>query len=89
MIGSFDLGYGLSFSGLNWSQKTRGDTIKLDRSILSAGMGFSLSAQYRLGNSIRLGLLYQPNLLSFDQSPAFRYQHYISVNLTWKLPMNY
>jgi len=85
VIGSFDLGYGGSISKLIWARTTFGDTVNLNKHTQSIGFGPSLSAQYRIGNSFRLGLLYQPTLMSVDHSPAFNYQHYISVNLCWKI----
>jgi len=84
VIGSFDLGYGLSFSNLLWSKVTIGDTVNLDRSVRSTGIGFSLSAQYRLGKYFRIGILYQPTLLTPNLSPSFNYQHYISAGLAWR-----
>jgi len=88
VIGSFDLGYGGSISKLIWARTTFGDTVNLDMHTHSIGFGPSLSAQYRIGNSFRLGLLYQPTLLSVDHSPAFNYQHYISINLCWKIHLS-
>jgi hypothetical protein len=86
VIGSFDLGYGLSFSDLLWSKVTNGDTVNLDQSVRSIGIGLSFSAQYRLGNYFRFGILYQPTLFSVNSSPSFSYQHYISAGLSWKWP---
>ena len=87
IIGSFDLGYGINASQLKWSKQTIGDTIKINESVKSIGLGLSLSAQYRIGNYFRLGILYQPNLLNTSFRPSFNYQHYISLNLIWKLPI--
>jgi len=87
VVGSFDLGYGLSFSDLHWSKVTNGDTVKLDRSVKSTGFGFSLSAQYRLSRYFRVGILYQPTLFTVNLSPSVNYQHYISAGLVWRWPI--
>jgi len=87
LIGSFDLGYGLSFSDLLWSKVTTGDTVNLDRSTSSTAIGFSLSAQYRFSRYFRFGILYQPALFSTNLSPPFSYQHYISAGLAWSWPI--
>ena len=87
VIGSFDLGYGLSFSDLLWSKVTTGDTVNLDRSARSTGIGFSLSAQYRLSKYFRVGILYQPALFTANLTPSFNYQHYISAGLAWRWPI--
>lgn len=87
VMGKFDLGYGINLSKLKWRRTTVGDTINLDRSIKNTALGFSLSTQYRFGNYFRLGFLYQPDLLNLSNSSALKYQHYISINFTWKLPL--
>lgn len=86
VIGSFDLGYGLSFSELLWQKMIVTDIfmVSVDRSVRSAGPGPCFSAQYRITKSLRLGILYQPTLFSFNSSPAFGYQHYISAGFVWK-----
>jgi hypothetical protein len=86
VVGSFDLGYGINVSRPRWTIHTLGDTIKIDESVKSIGLGLSLSAQCRVGNYFRLGMLYQPNLWNTSFKPSFNYQHYISLNLVWKLP---
>jgi hypothetical protein len=87
IVGSFDLGYGINVSRPRWTIYTLGDTIKINESVKSTGLGLSLSAQYRIRNYFRLGILYQPNLLNTSFKPSFNYQHYISLNLIWKLPV--
>ena len=86
VIGSFDLGYGLSFSDLLWEKMIVTDiyTVSVDRSVRSTGMGPSFSAQYRITKNLRFGILYQPTLFSFNSSPSFGYQHYISAGFVWK-----
>ena len=88
VIGSFDLGYGISMADLQWVRTTLGDTVNLNKTTNNIGFGLSLSGQYRIGNSFRIGLLCQPNLLNTDHSPTFNYQHYISLNFCWKIPFN-
>jgi hypothetical protein len=86
VIGSFDLGYGLNFSDLIWRKLIVTDIfmVNLAQSVRSAGIGPSFSAQYRITKSLRLGILYQPTLFSFNSRPAFGYQHYISAGFVWK-----
>jgi hypothetical protein len=87
IVGSFDLGYGINASRQKWTIHTLGDTIKINESIKSIGLGLSLSAQYRVGSYFRLGILYQPNILNTSFKPSLNYQHYISLNLIWKFPV--
>ena len=87
IVGSFDLGYGINVSRQRWTIHTLGDTIKINESIKSIGLGLSLSAQYRVGSYFRLGVLYQPDILNTSFKPSLNYQHYISLNLIWKFPV--
>jgi len=88
VIRSFDLGYGLSFSRLRWRMRSYGMTPAVDSLVSGTGLGLSFSAAYRLGKYGRIGVLYQPTLWSPYLSPAFNYQHYISIRFAWKLPLN-
>jgi hypothetical protein len=84
VIGSFDLGYGLSFSDLTWSNVTVGDTVNLNRSVSTLAIGFSFSAEYRLSRYLRLGLLYQPALFSPNSLHPFSHQDYFAAGFTWR-----
>jgi hypothetical protein len=84
-IGSFDLGYGVNVSKLTWSKITLDSATTFYKRISNVNIGLSLSAQYRVANNCRLGVLYQPGLLNTSFKPAVNYQHYISLNLIWKL----
>jgi hypothetical protein len=87
VIGSFDVGYGLSFSDLIWSKVTNGDTVNMISSVSSLGIGLSLSAQYRLSRYFRLGILYQPTLFSVNSPHPFGYQYYLAAGFAWRWPM--
>ncbi|HUB60858.1 MAG TPA: hypothetical protein VL978_09160, partial [Puia sp.] len=87
VIGSFDLGYGLSFSDLIWSKVTIGDTVNVNRTISRPGIGFSFSAQYRISRYFRLDILYQPTFLSSNSPHPFSYQHYLAAGFAWRWPM--
>jgi hypothetical protein len=87
LLGSFDLGYGISVSHLTWSRVPIGDSLLTTQSQKSTGLGFGFSAHYRLGKYFQLGVLYQPTLLSNSISPSFAYQHFMSLNFTLKIPV--
>ncbi|WP_462250321.1 hypothetical protein [Ferruginibacter sp.] len=84
-VGSFDLGYGINVSKLTWSKITLDSATTFYKRKSNINIGLSLSAQYRVANNCRLGVLYQPGLLNTSFKPAVSYQHYISFNCTWKL----
>ncbi|KAI9463094.1 hypothetical protein F5148DRAFT_1286225 [Russula earlei] len=83
VLGSFDLGYGISVSKFNWSKTPINDSVHPYQGVSNISAGLSLNAQYRFGKHFRVGILYQPGLLNTSFQPAFEYQHYISFNLTW------
>lgn len=88
IIGSFDLGYGVNFSQLTW-KRIYNDSAKKSELVKNPGAGLSLSAQYRLGNYFRLGFLYQPVLFNLNSKPSTGYQHFLSFNFVWKIPMKF
>jgi hypothetical protein len=85
VIGSFDLGYGLNLSKLIWKKTFSDSAVSTEQSKKSIGLGVSLAAQCRIGNYFRLGLLYQPCIINTSFKPVVNYQHYLSLNLIWKL----
>jgi hypothetical protein len=85
VLGNFDAGYGISISRLFYTAYTYGDTVKLNKSIKTTALGLSFSAYYKITPSLRIGILYQPNLLNLNFSPAFAYQHYMSIQCVWKI----
>lgn len=87
MAGSFNLGYGVNISQLRWIRTTIGDTVNMDKKTGSVAFGLSLSAQYRIGNSLRIGVLFQPDLLNASHLPVFKFQHYFAFGLCWKIPL--
>jgi hypothetical protein len=89
IVGKFDFGYGINLTKFQWERSIFKDTISLYQLFENTAVGLSLSANYRLGNYFRLGLLYQPCFLSTNFSPALNYQHFISFNLIWKFPIWY
>lgn len=88
VVGSFDLGYGLSFSRLRWRKFFHGMIPASDTVAANTGLGLSFSADYRLGEYFRLGVLYQPGTWSPRLAGNFSYQHYFSLRLLWRLPLN-
>jgi len=85
-IGSFDFGYGLNVSQLKYHVTNNTDSTFIPQTRQSTSLGLSLSTQYRFGDHFRLGLLYQPSLFDLNKT-ALDYQHFISLELIWKIPI--
>ena len=88
VLGSFDLGYGLNISDFLWTRTTIGDTVNRNAQKRTAAFGLSLSAQYRIGNYVRVGLLFQPDFFNAGDLPAFKYQQYFAASLCWRIPLH-
>jgi hypothetical protein len=86
IIGSFDFGYGIHLSQLKWTRQF-GDSSKKTLSVKNIGMGPGISAQYRVGNYLRIGVLYQPMFRDINSLNFTKYQHYLSINVIWKFPL--
>jgi hypothetical protein len=84
-IGSFDFGYGLSYSSFVWNRYVDTSVVRTTETKISRGLGLSLTSQYRFSKRFWLGLLYQPTLLTMDHGARLDYQHLLSFELTWKL----
>ena len=87
VIGNFNIGYGISASKFRWTEEYRGDSINTMQSLYSTALGFSFSAQYRLGNYISVGAIYQPSIINTNALTSLNYQHFISLNLICKIPL--
>ncbi len=85
VFGSFDIGFGISLSRLFYSKTYYDSLIRLE-SIKTTGLGLSFSAHYKLTRNLKVGFLYQPNLLSLNSSPTFSYQHYMAFQCTLSIP---
>jgi len=86
-VGSFDISGGLSLSRLRWTRQTIGDTVQMDASLTGVGLGPSLGIRYRLGNYIAAGVLYQPVVWQPASGAAQGYQHSVSLQLVFQLPV--
>lgn len=86
-IGSFDLGYGISYSRLYWRKTNNIDSTFIPETKKNSAFGLSFSSSYRFGKLFQLGLLYQPYFLRIDSRVGVGYQHQISIELVWKIPV--
>jgi hypothetical protein len=87
-IERFDVGYGVCLSNLDWPGTSQNDdTTFVGYQKKGYGLGLSLSGGYAIGNYYHIGLLYQPNLISIDNNPPMDYQHFLSFQLIWRIPL--
>ena len=86
-FGNFNIGYGLSTSTFRWRGENRADSIYSSQSLNNTALGFSFSAQYRLGNYISVGAIYQPSIVNTNALTSLNYQHFMSFSLICKIPL--
>ncbi len=83
---NFDIGYGLHVSGLFMRSVTQSDSaITLANTSRTWGIGPGFSAHYYFGPGLRGGFLYQPSLVNPGAALLFNYQHYMAVQLSFRL----
>lgn len=86
-VGSFDLGYGISYSRLNWRMTNNIDSTFIPQTKHNSAFELSFISAFRFGQYFQLGLLYQPYFISIDNRIKTDYQHQISIELIWKIPL--
>lgn len=86
-IGSFDLGYGASYSTLYWRKTNNTDSTFTPQTKSNSAIGLSFNSSFRFGELFQLGLLYQPYFIRIDNKVQADYQHQISIELIWKIPI--
>jgi hypothetical protein len=87
-LARWDIGYGIAYSHLSrvgYTQTYINDNpIKLnDEHYKSFGLGFSFSGYYHLNKYWSVGVLYQPQLIRFDDGTHFNYSHSFSVEVVF------
>ncbi len=85
-LGSFDLGYGISYSALFWRRKNPDDITFIPQAKTNSALGLSFTSSFRFGEYFHLGFLYQPYFVSIGNKTVMDYQHQISIELIWKNP---
>jgi hypothetical protein len=83
----WSLGYGISY-GKNYI-KERNFEREIPYSEKSYIVwGLETNAYYRVGNVFQIGLKYRPTFYRFDAENPIEYEHLISFDLRFKLPLN-
>jgi hypothetical protein len=87
VIGDFSLGYGLNISKFEWGEYLNGNSLNSSDIIANTAVGLSFFTQYRLGQYLHLGFIYQPDFYSLN-SLGWNYQDYAALSFIWKFPIN-
>ena len=86
--GRYSLGYGLSWSSLEWELENWDDPIPPARApttVRSSSVGLSVPFGYTLNDRFALGLIYRPSVYRTGRDAGFVYEHVISVAIAWNV----
>lgn len=88
----FTIGYGANFSKNTWRivyhdrfeplPPTREPATKTSNSV-----GFTLDGYHQVGKRFYIGLIYRPTILNVYPDIDFKYEHLISLDFKWKIPL--
>jgi hypothetical protein len=91
-IKRFTAGYGVSFSKNIWDHRyyqwqdspppVRDPVTKIDYSL-----GFIFPLYCEIGEYFKIGLLYRPSFMTISPVTKFKYEHLISMDFAWKIPL--
>jgi len=86
-IRKFDFGYGLSLSQLrytayDYNNRTGEDTSKFHQNL---ALGTCFSVYLNTGRSFNIGVLYQPQFISFSGTPVFNYEHTLCIDVLFRI----
>ncbi|MBI4649071.1 MAG: hypothetical protein HY738_21395 [Bacteroidia bacterium] len=84
----FWYGSGLSYNKITWSYVGTRDTILYIcdfKRVIKNSLGITSNIYYGLTKRIYVGLIYSPNFILFDDSFKFEYNHFVTVELLWRL----
>lgn len=88
--GRFSLGYGLAYGTNRWNRDYFPDSdasppTRDPVELRSSSLGLVFPACYALNDRFALGLTYRPYLYRFGADAGFRYEHVISIDVSWSL----
>lgn len=88
-LNRFSLGYGFSYSFYRYDHNFGDDnyTNQKDKSVKGHGIGLSFNTYYRLGRRFNIGFVYNPTFISIYPQTELLYQHTISFDLLWRIPI--
>ena len=88
-FGKIDLGFGLNYCRNNWSFI---DETDLDNSIFirrrRQSLGLTANTYFQFSKVFFIGLVYRPTFYEIHPSSGYKYEHLISLDFEFKIPLN-
>lgn len=86
LLNRWSIGYGLTFSENQWNLfDSLDEDFPGDVRIQSNALGFLFPVYYQLGTYFDMGVLYRPSFLQLGTSSYWKYEHYIGLDLSWRI----
>ena len=90
-INRFSFGYGLSFAKNSWElrnqfwDKNSSTREPVEKS--NKALGLIFSSYYQTTSDFYIGIIYRPTFYRLNTEPIFKYEHSVSIDFTWKIPL--
>ncbi|WP_298515446.1 hypothetical protein [uncultured Kordia sp.] len=87
-FGRLNVGYGLNYTHNTWRFKEEIDTEnEFDVIRKSKSFGITANTYFQLGRSFFIGVIYRPTFYTIKPTTGFQYEHLISLDFAWKIPL--
>lgn len=91
-INKFAIGYGLSFAQNSWDLRnhTWDENSSARKPIKKTNNAFGLvySTYFQITQHFHLGVIYKPSFYRLNSETTFKYEHSVSIDFAWKIPIN-
>lgn len=91
-INRFSIGYGLSFAQNSWDLRNHSwdENSSTREPIKKTNNAFGLvsSTYFQITQHFYLGIIYRPTFYRLSTETKLKYEHSISIDFTWKIPLN-
>lgn len=87
-VNRFNFGYGLNYSINNWIFIDDSDSqneIEIRRK--NQSLGLTTNVYFQFGRSFFVGVVYRPNFYTLEPKTEFKYEHLISLDMAFKIPI--
>ena len=90
-VNRFSWGYGLSFAKNTWDLKNHNwnensSTRKPEKNSNNT-LGLIFSSNFQITKHFYTGLIYKPTFWRLNIEPALKYEHTVSLDFVWKIPL--
>ena len=89
-VNRFTFGYGLSFASYRWTRTlwAIGHEVISSISEQHFALGFIFPVYFQIRNRFNIGIIYRPTLLRLNTINKFAYEHIISLDFAWRIPLS-